>query len=68
MLTKDESSWHSEMKKEEVDRRRSEKTILKSAQKWNLRAQLGQPKTGQAGKGLLRSQMWSPNNLALFIR
>ena len=30
------------------------KTILKSGQKWNLSAQLGQLKTGQGGKGLLQ--------------
>ena len=37
-------------KREEVDRRRSGKTILMSWQKWALLAQLGQLKTGRGGK------------------
>ena len=51
-------------KKEEVDRRRGGKTILKSGQGWALPAQLGQMKTGEDGKGLLRSHLWCPNKLA----
>ena len=47
-----------EWKKEEnVNRRRGEKTISKSGQGWNLSAQLGQMKTGQDGKKLLRSHL-----------
>ena len=37
------------------------KTILKSGQKWNLSAQLGQLKTGQGGKGLLHIPLWCPD-------
>ena len=37
-----------------MGRRRSGKTILKSGQEWTLLAQLGQLKTGQGGKRLLR--------------
>ena len=40
-------------KGEKVDRRRGWKTILRSGQGWTLLAQLGQLKTGLAGKGLL---------------
>ena len=46
------------MEKEgEVDRRKGEKTILKSGQGWTLPAQLRQLKTGQDRKGLLRSHL-----------
>ena len=38
----------------EADRRRGGKTISKSGQDWTLPAELGQLKTGQDGKGLLR--------------
>ena len=51
-------------KHKEIDRRRGEKTISKSGQGWILSAQLGQPKTGQGVKGLLRSHLWCPNDLA----
>ena len=47
-----------------MDRRRGGKTKLKSGQGWTLLAQLGQLKTGQGGKGLLRSHLWCPNDLA----
>ena len=40
-------------KKEEADRRRYGKIILKSEQEWTLPAQLGQPKIGQGGKGIV---------------
>ena len=49
-------------KEEEVDRRRGGKIISKSGQGWILSAQLGQLKTGQDGKGLLRSHLWCPND------
>ena len=51
-------------KEEAVDRRRGEKTISKIGQGWTLPAQLEQLKTGQHGKGLLRSYPWCPNGQA----
>ena len=52
---KDNPIGHSgRKKKKEGDRRRGGKTISKSGQEWTLPAQLGQLKTGQDGKGLLR--------------
>ena len=55
---------HSERKKKkEADSRRGGKTISKSGQKWTLPAQLGQLKTGQNGKGLLRIHLWCPDDL-----
>ena len=54
-FSKDNPTGHSEReKKKEADRRRGGKTISKSGQEWTLPAQLGQLKTGQDGKGLLR--------------
>ena len=50
---------------EEEDRRRGGKTISKSGQGWTLPAQLGQLKTGQDGKGLLRSHRLCPNDLEM---
>ena len=54
----------SEMKKK---KRQTEeevgKTISKSGQEWTLPAQLGQLKTGQDGKGLLRIHLWCPDDL-----
>ena len=44
-------------------RRRGGKTISKSEQEWTLPAQLGQLKTGQDGKGLLRIHLWCPDDL-----
>ena len=38
-------------------------TISKSGQEWALPAQLGQLKTGQDGKGLLRIHLWCPDDL-----
>ena len=34
-----------------------------SEQEWTLPAQLGQLKTGQDGKGLLRIHLWCPDDL-----
>ena len=51
-------------KEEEVDSRRGGKTISKSGQGWTLPAQLGQLRTDQDGKGLLRIHLWCPSNLA----
>ena len=34
-----------------------------SGQEWTLPAQLGQLKTGQDGKGLLRIHLWCPDDL-----
>ena len=45
------------------DQRRGGKTISKSGQEWTLAAQLGQLKTGQDGKGLLRIHLWCPDDL-----
>ena len=54
-FSKDNHTGHSERKKKkEAARRRGGKTISKSGQEWTLPAQLGQLKTGQDGKGLLR--------------
>ena len=49
--------------KRKADRRRGGKTISKSGQEWTLPAQLGQLKTGQDGKGLLRINLWCPDDL-----
>ena len=63
-FSKDNPTGHSERKKKkEVDRRRGGKTISKSGQEWTLPAQLGQLKTGQDGKGLLRIHLWCPDDL-----
>ena len=61
--SKDNPTGHSERKKKEVDRRRGGKTISKSGKEWTLPAQLGQLKTGQDGKGLLRIHLWCPDDL-----
>ena len=50
-------------KEKEADRRRGGKTISKSGQERTLSAQLGQLKTGQNGKGLLRIHLWCPDDL-----
>ena len=50
-------------KEKEADRRRGGKTISKSGQEWTLPAQLGQLKTGQDEKGLLRIHLWCPDDL-----
>ena len=50
-------------KEKEADRRRGGKTISKSGQEWTLPPQLGQLKTGQDGKGLLRIYLWCPDDL-----
>ena len=42
------------------------KTISKSGQEWTLPAQLGQLKTGQDGKGLLRIHLWCLDDLPRF--
>ena len=63
-FSKDNPTGHSERKKEkEADRRRGGKTISKSGQEWTLPAQLGQLKTGQDRKGLLRICFWVDTNL-----
>ena len=51
------------VKGKEVDRRRGGKTISKSGLEWTLPAQLGQLKTGQDGKGLLRIHLLCPDDL-----
>ena len=72
-FSKDNPTGHSERKKKtkkkkkrkerEADRRRGGKTISKSGQERTLPAQLGQLKTGQDGKGLLRIHQWCPDDL-----
>ena len=37
--------------------------ISKSGQEWTLPSRLGQLKTGQDGKGLLRIHLWCPDDL-----
>ena len=49
--------------RKEADRRRGGKTISKSGQEWTLPDQLGRLKTGQDGKGLLRTHLWCPDDL-----
>ena len=50
-------------RKKEADRRTGGKTISKSGQEWTLPARLGQLKTGQDGKRLLRIHLWCPDDL-----
>ena len=50
-------------KRKEADRRRGGKTISKSGQEWTLSAQLGQLKTGQDGRELMRNHPWCPVDL-----
>ena len=60
-FSKDNPTGHSERKKKK--RQTEEKTVSKSGQEWTLQAQLGQLKTGQDGKGLLRIHLWCPDDL-----
>ena len=62
---KDNPTGHSERKrkKRQTEEEVGGKTISKSGQEWTLPAQLGQLKTGQYGKGLLRIHLWCPNDL-----
>ena len=55
---------HGEMqtKKRGRQKKRWEDNI-KEWQEWTLPAQLGQLKTGQNGKGLLRNHLWCPDDL-----
>ena len=63
-FSKDNPTGHSEGKKEKgAERRRGWKTISRSGQEWALLAKLGQLKTGQDGKGLLRIHPWCPDGL-----
>ena len=65
-FSKDNPTGQRKKKKEkekEADRRRGGKTISKSGQEWTLPAQLGQLKTGQDGKGLLRIHPWCLDDL-----
>ena len=55
-------------REEEVDRRRGGSTILKSGQELTLPAQVGQLKTEQGEKGLLRRYMWYPHYARLWDR
>ena len=49
----------------EADRRSGGKTISKGGEEWTLPAQLGQLKTRQNGKGLLRIHLWCPDDLPM---
>ena len=49
--------------KEEADRGKGRKTVLKSAQEWTMPAEPGQLETGQGGKRLLQSHLWVPDDL-----
>ena len=60
-FSKDNPTGHSERKKKK--RQTEEETVSKSGQEWTLQAQLGQLKTGQDGKGLLRIHLWCPDDL-----
>ena len=51
------------MKRRRDRQRRGGKTISKSGQARTLPAQLGQLKTGQDEKGLLRIHLWCPDDL-----
>ena len=62
-FSKDNPTGHSERKKKKRQTENSGKTISKSGQEWTLPAQLGQLKTGQDGKGLLRIHLWCPDDL-----
>ena len=63
-FSKENPSRHSERKKKnEGDRIIGGKTISKSGQEWTLPAQLGQLKTGQDERGLLRINLWCPDDL-----
>ena len=64
LFSKHNLTGHSERKKKkEADKRSGGKTISKSRQEWTLPAQLGQLKTGQGRKGLLRIHLWCPDDL-----
>ena len=63
-FSKDNPTGHSERKKK---KRQTEEEVGRQYQRvdsnWTLPAQLGQLKTGQDGKGLLRIHLWCPNDL-----
>ena len=64
LFSQDNPTGHSERKKlKEGDRKRGVKTISKIGREWTLPAQLGQLKTGQGGKRLLRILLWCPDDL-----
>ena len=66
--SKDNPTEHSERKKK---KRQTEEEVgrqYQSGQEWTLPAQLGQLKTGQDGKGLLRIHLWCPDLLRLWDR
>ena len=50
-------------KTEEADRGSGLKAISKNGQEWTFPAQLGQLKTRQDGKGLLRIHLWCSDEL-----
>ena len=62
--SKDNPTGHSERKKK---KRQAEEEVgrqyQREGQEWTLPAQLGQLKTGQDGKGLLRIHLWCPDDL-----
>ena len=64
LLVQQRQSYRAQSKEKETEADRGGgKTISKSGQEWTLPAQLGQLKTGQDGKGLLRIHLWCPDDL-----
>ena len=51
-------------KQKEADRIRGGQSISKGGLEWTLPALIGQLKTGQDGKGLLRIHLWCRDDLA----
>ena len=63
-FSKDNPTGHSERKqKKRQTEEEGGKTISKNGQEWTLPAQLGQLKTGQDGKELLRIHLWCLDDL-----
>ena len=62
-FSKDNPTGHSERKKKKRQTEEEVGRLSKSGQEWTLPAQLGQLKTGQDGKGLLRIHLWCPDDL-----
>ena len=63
-FSKDNPIGHSERTKEKRQTKEEvERQYQKSGQEWTLPAQLGRLKTGQDGKGLLRTHLCCPDGL-----
>ena len=62
-FSKDNPTGHNERTKK---KRQTEEEVGRQyqiGQEWTLPSQLGRPKTGQDGKGLLRTHLWCPDEL-----